>query len=49
MVFGSGLPAGNPTLYKEMTQECQILTSFDKKRILLDNALSLFQIEAEVE
>jgi hypothetical protein len=47
--FGSALPFGDPSIYKGMVDECDILTTSDRNRIFLDNSLALFQINAEVE
>ncbi|MDR3708536.1 MAG: amidohydrolase family protein [Capsulimonadaceae bacterium] len=49
IVFGSGLPHGDPSLYRGLVQDCEILTTSDRNRITLDNALALFKINAEVE
>jgi predicted TIM-barrel fold metal-dependent hydrolase len=49
IIFGSGLPNGDPSLYRGLVQDCEILTTSDRNRIALDNALALFQIHAEVE
>lgn len=49
LLFGSGLPNGDPSLYQGLVQESDILTTSDRKRIFVDNALALFQIHAEVE
>lgn len=47
--FGSGLPYGDPNIYRGMVEECETLTTSDRNRIFFDNALALFQINAEVE
>ncbi len=49
LLFGSGLPNGDPSLFQGLIEDCEILTTSDRKRIFLDNALALFQIHAEVE
>jgi predicted TIM-barrel fold metal-dependent hydrolase len=49
LIFGSGLPYGDPNLFQELIKNCPLLTTGDKKRIFLDNALALYQIDAEVE
>jgi predicted TIM-barrel fold metal-dependent hydrolase len=49
LLFGSGLPNGDPSLYQGLVEDCEILTTTDRKRIAIDNALALFQIHAEVD
>jgi predicted TIM-barrel fold metal-dependent hydrolase len=49
LLFGSGLPNGDPSLYQGLVEDCDILTTSDRKRIFFDNSLALFQIHAEVD
>jgi len=49
ILFGSGLPNGDPSLYRGLLQDSEILTTSDRNRISFDNALALFQINADVE
>ncbi|HEX5324538.1 MAG TPA: amidohydrolase family protein [Capsulimonadaceae bacterium] len=49
LVFGSGLPYADPSLFVGLVEEASVLTAGDRRRIYIDNALSLFQIQADVE
>lgn len=49
LVFGSGLPFADPSLFVGLVEEASVLSGSDRRRIYIDNALSLFNIQAEVE
>jgi predicted TIM-barrel fold metal-dependent hydrolase len=49
LVFGSGFPYADPSLFVGLVEEANVLSAADRRRIYIDNARSLFQIQAEVE
>jgi predicted TIM-barrel fold metal-dependent hydrolase len=49
LLFGSGIPFTDPNLYEGMLKEAPTLSASERKRVEFDNALSAFNIEAEVE
>jgi predicted TIM-barrel fold metal-dependent hydrolase len=49
LLFGSGLPFADPSLYMGLVEEASVLSGSDRRRIYIDNALTLFNIQAEVE
>jgi predicted TIM-barrel fold metal-dependent hydrolase len=49
LIFGSGIPFCDPSLYAGMLEEATTLSSSERRRIWFDNALAVFSIEAEVE
>jgi predicted TIM-barrel fold metal-dependent hydrolase len=44
MLFGSGLPFAEPTLFEVLVAESKVLTAYDRERILRQNASVLFHI-----
>ncbi len=49
LLFGSSLPNADPSLYVGMINETTSLSQGDRRRISYQNALNLFNIEAELE
>lgn len=49
LLFGSGLPYADPSLFVGLVEETSVLSGSDRRRIYIDNALNLFGIQAEVE
>ena len=49
LLFGSSLPNADPSLYVGMLNETAALSQSDRRRIAFQNALTLFNIEAELE
>jgi len=44
LLFGSGLPYAEPTLYQTLVDESKVLTTSDRRRIFRQNASMLFHI-----
>jgi predicted TIM-barrel fold metal-dependent hydrolase len=49
ILYGSGLPHADPHMSTALVASAKTLTETDRKRILIDNALGLYQIYADVE
>lgn len=49
LLFGSGMPYADPSLYLGMLKEANTISALDHRRINYQNALTLFNIEADIE
>jgi predicted TIM-barrel fold metal-dependent hydrolase len=49
LLFGSAMPYADPNLLLGMLNEAETVSQLDRRRITYQNALHLFNIEAEVE
>ena len=49
LLYGSGLPHADPQLTLGLVEETTTLTGFDRRRVLADNAQTLFHAEPETE
>ncbi len=49
ILFGSGVPYADPNLYTGMMNEAASVSQMDKRKIAYQNALTVFNIEAEMD
>ncbi len=49
LMFGSGQPYADPSLFLSMLNDAALISELDRKRITHQNALAWFNIDAEVE